>query len=128
MPTQQTWTEDAKIKFILQLSRDQIRALQANDFPTFQRILTAKGAVIGSLRPGNAMAEREPAVRAMLKQIKDSEHEAERLLTKQLGSIQDRLSDIKRAKQARRAYRKIERKLPKFVPTTETPLMFDLRA
>ncbi len=118
--------ECAKYSAILQLSVKQIAVIESGDFATLQAILSAKGALISSLRDGRALLAANPALRSVMQQIEQTEIQAEQALESRLTGVKQKLSAIHSAKSARRTYRKESRKLPAFVPSTETPMLFDM--
>jgi hypothetical protein len=118
----------AKFDKILQLSRDQYRAIESNDLDKFRSILTAKGDLIGSLSGTRQVVEQDPSIHAVIEQIKESEKKAENLLSQRLETIGLQLTEIHRARAAKCEYRKVNRKLPSFVPDPNTPMIFDRRS
>ncbi len=120
--------ERAKYNYILSLSKNQIRALELNDMAGFSKILAAKHTLISSLRDGKKLLELDPTLQTVVNQINDSEKMTEKLLYRRLGHIRRQLSEIQEFNLARRAYKKISRKVPSFVMTSDTPMMLDQRS
>jgi hypothetical protein len=127
MQSDRNQDERAKYNYILQLSKEQVQAIKSNDFEGFKKILDTKGAVIASLKDGRNIVAQDSDLQEVVSQIKESEKHAEKLLYSRLGVIQRKMRDLRQCKTAGAAYRRTSRKLPPFVPTTETPMLFDRR-
>ena len=128
MSTTHYLSERAKYSYILQLSKDQIRALEMNDMAAFDKILAAKRTIINSLTDARSLVANDPTLMTVVEQIKDSDKLTERLLYRRVGEIRRKMDEIQQFQMARRAYKKIGRKSPSFVTSNETPMVVDIRS
>lgn len=106
MSLRNSLSERAKYTYLLQLSQEQIHAIERNDMNTFDQILLAKGALIESLGDARELIASDPSVAAVIERIKASELEAQRKLNGLLNDIKKKLNVVHGIKQARRAYRR----------------------
>lgn len=122
-----TVNERAKYNYLLQLSGEQIRALKLGDMPTFDRILSAKKAIIESLVDGRSMVKNDPTLMGVVQQIQENDRAAEKLLYRKIGHIRRQLSEIHEYKRARRAYGRSSTPINRnrFVVDENTPRFFD---
>ncbi|HEY3333075.1 MAG TPA: hypothetical protein VGK19_23785 [Capsulimonadaceae bacterium] len=104
MTAQDAMTERAKYSCLLQLSREQLKAIEHADTPAFERILVAKDALIRSLGDANALIETDPSVRALIEAIKLSEADAQTALQAKLEAIKGELNGMQQQASARNAY------------------------
>jgi predicted subunit of tRNA(5-methylaminomethyl-2-thiouridylate) methyltransferase len=98
--------ERAKYTYLLQLSKEQIRAIEERDNYAFDRLLRAKHAIIKSLVNAQNFVASDPTMPGVIAEIKASEAEAERILTERMTKIKRELTAIHAQKHARNAYRK----------------------
>jgi hypothetical protein len=117
----------AKFDAILQLSRDQATAIEANDMVKFNAALAKKGELIASLRDTKHLMASDPSIETVINKVRASEKYSEKLLYERLGMLKRKMIDLQQVKAARGAYKRNTIKLPSFVPTADTPRMFDLR-
>jgi hypothetical protein len=120
-------SERAKFTYLLQLSQEQIRAIERNDMHAFDQILLAKGALIEGLGDAQEVIASDPGLAEVISRIKASEIEAQRKLNALLNDIKKKLNVIQGYKQARHAYRRftpivhggydfrLDKTLPKFI-------------
>ena len=97
-------TECAKYGYLLQLARDQIKALESEDMFAFDRILDAKRALIESLVDGSTMLANDPVLRTQVAQIQEMDKTAQRLLYRKVGRIMREMAELQQFKKAKRAY------------------------
>ena len=119
--------ERAKYTYLLQMSKEQIRAIEQRDVYGFDRLLRAKQAVIESLVDAQKFVASDPTLPAVIAEIQASEAEAQRILTERMAKIKRELTVIHQQKHARNAYRKykpvgrlptgmnIDRNTPRFI-------------
>jgi len=117
-----------KFDSILQLSHEQIEAIDSGDFERFQSILTRKGELIGSMQNTQSVIDTDPTVKGVIEQIKASEHDAEALLRTRLEGVKRQLTDLRQFQTAGSQYRRATRKTPKFATEPNTPMLFDYRS
>lgn len=96
--------ERAKYGYLLQLSQDQIQALESDDLYGFDRILAAKRTLIESLRDARGLIAGDPALATIVQHIQDSDKAAQRLLYRKVGAIMRQMSELQQQTKARRAY------------------------
>ncbi len=96
--------ERAKYGYLLQLAREQVQALEADDMFAFDRILAAKQTLIGSLTDGRALLAADPALRRQVTQIQEMDRTAQRLLYRKVGRVMREMAELQQFKKARRAY------------------------
>ena len=72
--------ERDRLKYLLQLAHEQIKALEADDSFALDRILAARGAIIDSLGALRAPDAAAPTLRTMAAQIQECDRSAPRLL------------------------------------------------
>jgi hypothetical protein len=127
MSTNQLFNLRSKFESILELSQDQLAALQNGDVMRFRHALAAKGAVIESIAGSMDNPITDPATLAIIENIQESERQSEILIKTRLSTTRQELAQMEQSKAATKAYTKLSRKTPSFVPSLETPLMFDHR-
>lgn len=93
-----------KLDFLLRLSLEQIRALEADDLNAFDHILAAKDAVIASFQDARALVASDSALAGIVLHIQDADKSAQRLLYRKTGRIMRQLTEIGQQKRARFAY------------------------
>jgi hypothetical protein len=96
--------ECVKFDYLLKLSQEQIRALEIDDMPAFDRILAARRTLIESLVDTRALIESDPTLQTKVAHIQECDRSAQRLLYRKVGKIMRTLSELQQAKKARRAY------------------------
>lgn len=104
MSTASAATERAKLTYILDLSRDQIQALEADDFSAFDRILAAKRSLIGGLTETRHLVATDPALASVVTAIRDADGMAQRLLYRKVGRVMREINEMNQYKRARGAY------------------------
>jgi len=98
-------TERAKFGYLLDLSHEQIKALECDDLFAFDRILAAKRTVTESLRDARAVLAADPTLHSVVARIQDADKMAQRLLYRKVGRIMRELSELNQQTKARGAYR-----------------------
>lgn len=93
-----------KFDFLLQLSLEQVRALEADDMNAFDHILAAKNAVVGSFQDARALAASDSTLAGVIQHIQDADKTAQRLLYRKTGRIMRQLTELGQQKRARHAY------------------------
>ena len=93
-------TERAKYGYLLQLSQDQIKALEMDDLFAFDRILSAKRTLIESLSDSQSMVASDPTLLTIVGEIEDTDKAAQRLLYRKLGRIMREMSELKQIKRS----------------------------
>ncbi|MDR3707237.1 MAG: hypothetical protein P4L33_02975 [Capsulimonadaceae bacterium] len=99
-------SERAKYTYLLQLSQEQIRAIERNDMHAFDQILLAKGSIIESLADPAELIKADPSLETIIERLKASEIEAQEKLNVLLNEIKTKLNTAQSYKQARHAYRR----------------------
>ena len=102
--------ERAKYGYLLQLAREQVQALESDDFFAFDRIIAAKRALIGSLVGARALLAVDPLLQKQVTQIQELDAAAQRLLYRKVGRIMREMAELQQFKKAHRAYRRPERR------------------
>lgn len=97
-------TERAKFGYLLQLAREQIKALETDDMSAFDRILAAKRILINGFTNARSLVEADPALQGIVTQIQECDQTAQQLLYRKTGQLMRELSELQQAKKARRAY------------------------
>ena len=97
-------TERAKFGFLLELSQEQIQALESDDMFAFDRILAAKRTLIESLTEGRALMAADPTLASVVTRIQDADKMASRLLYRKVGRIMREMNELNQQKKARGAY------------------------
>ncbi len=130
--TPQSSAERAKYHAILQLSQQQIAALESDNFAVFQALLTAKGKLITNLEQAGTLLESDASFAALVERIRSCEQRSETLLTARLNQTRLRLGELRERKTARRAYESAERRrslsLAPTLAVADTPRLFDLHS
>ncbi len=93
-----------KFDFLLQLSLEQVRALEADDLHAFDNIVAAKNAVINSFQDARALVAADSTLAGVILHIQDADKTAQRLLYRKTGQIMRQLTEIRQQKYARSAY------------------------
>ena len=97
-------TECAKYGYLLQLARDQVKALETDDMFGFDRILSAKHVLIESLVDARSLISTDPVLSKQVAQIQELDKTAQRLLYRKVGRIMREMSELQQYKKAHRAY------------------------
>jgi hypothetical protein len=105
-------SERAKYNYLLQLSTEQIKAIDCGDMQGFDRILVAKGAIIQSLADVAPLLASDPTLPGVIAQIKANEVAAQDHLQARMREVKDKLGQVAAKRTARNAYRR-------FTPFTE---------
>lgn len=98
-------TERAKFGYLLDLSREQIQALECDDLFAFDRILAAKRTVIESMNDAQAVLAADPTLASVVTRIQDADKMTQRLLFRKVGRIMREMNEVNQQKKARGAYR-----------------------
>ncbi len=93
-----------KFDFLLQLSLEQIRALEADDMNAFDHILAAKNAVTASFQDARSLVASDSTLAGVILHIQDADKTAQRLLYRKTGRIMRQLTELGQQKRARSAY------------------------
>jgi hypothetical protein len=96
--------ERAKFGYLLELSQEQIKALESEDMFAFDRILAAKGAIIESLRDTRSLMAADPTLAGVVTRIQDADKLAQRLLYRKVGRIMREMNELNQQTKARSAY------------------------
>lgn len=104
MSTATATTERAKLTYILELSREQVHALEADDFSAFDRILAAKRSLIAGLTEARHLVTADPALASVVSAIREADGMAQRLLYRKVGRVMRELNELNQYKRARGAY------------------------
>lgn len=104
MSTAATATERAKLRYILELSQDQIRALESNDLPAFDRILAAKHSLIHGLTDTRHLVASDPTLAAVVTAIREADGMTQRLLYRKVGRLMREMNELNQCKKARGVY------------------------
>ncbi len=96
--------ERAKLTYILELSREQVHALETDDFSGFDRILAAKRSLITGLTEARHLVSTDPALASVVSAIQDADGMAQRLLYRKVGRVMRELNELNQYKRARGAY------------------------
>lgn len=99
-----TGSDREKFDFLLQLSLEQIRALEADDMNAFDHILAAKNTVTHSFQDARALVASDSTLTSVILHIQDADKTAQRLLYRKTGRIMRQLTEIGQQKRARHAY------------------------
>ena len=119
MSIQRNLSERAKYTYLLQLSSEQLRAIERNDMIAFDQILLAKGAIIESLGDPASLIASDPSLAEIIEKLKASEIEAQKKLNVLLNEIKVKLNTAQSFRRARHAYRR-------FTPITQSGYDFKL--
>ena len=104
MSTASANTECAKFGYLLELSQEQIQALECDDMFAFDRILAAKRTLIESLSDARGILAADPTLTGVVARIQDADKMAQRLLYRKVGRIMREMNELNRQKKARGAY------------------------
>ena len=104
MSTASVSTEGAKFGYLLELSQEQIEALECDDMFAFDRILAAKRTLIESLSDARGILAADPTLAGVVTRIQDADKMAQRLLYRKVGRIMREMNELNRQKKARGAY------------------------
>lgn len=122
--------ERAKFVFLLELSQEQIQALECDDLFALDRILAAKRTVIESLNDARGLLAADPTLAGVVARIQDADKMAQRLLYRKVGRIMREMNELNQQKKARGAYRPSGERAPArpigFLP--ETPSYLDVKS
>ncbi len=99
-----TGSDREKFDSLLQLSLEQVRALEADDMNAFDHILAAKNALVGSFQDARALVASDSALAGIIGHIQEADKTAQRLLYHKTGRIMRQLTEIGQQKRARHAY------------------------
>ena len=105
-------TERAKFGFLLELSQEQIQALESDDMFAFDRILAAKRTVVESMRDARSVLAADPTLASVVTRIQDADKMAQRLLYRKVGRIMREMNELNQQKKARGAYRTAGERAP----------------
>jgi len=123
-------TERAKFGFLLELSQEQIQALECDDMFAFDRILAAKRTVIESLNDARSLMSADPTLATVVTRIQDADKMAQRLLYRKVGRVMREMNELNQQKKARGAYGPTSRLEPGkpigFLP--DTPSYMDIKS
>jgi hypothetical protein len=123
-------TGRAKFDELLQLTHEQIEALERGDKKAFDLILAAKRALIDSFTDARSLIEADPALQDIVIQIQECDQAAQRLLYRKIGWVMRELCELQQAQRARRAYHKADMATPRrtypFQP--DTPRFIDRKS
>ena len=97
-------TERAKFGYLLDLSREQVQALECEDMFAFDRILAAKKTVVESMKDPRGVLAADPTLAAVVTRIQDADKMAQRLLYRKVGRIMREMNELNQQKKARGAY------------------------
>ncbi len=97
-------TERAKFGYLLDLSMEQVKALECDDMFAFDRILAAKRTVIESLKDPRGLLAADPTLASVVTRIQDADKMAQRLLFRKVGRIMREMNELNQQKKARGAY------------------------
>ncbi len=123
-------TERAKFKALLELSQQQIKALEADDMLRFDEILAEKRTLIESLAAGRGSVTIDTMLESLVSRIEDADKAAQRLLFAKVGVIMREMNRVNQQEKARGAYR---REAPSAAPKPlgflpDTPMFVDARS
>ncbi len=122
--------ERATLKRLLELALSQVGALEADDLPAFDAILTEKRTLTQSLKNGPAILVADPSLETLVARIQDADKAAQRLLYQKVGIVMREINRVNRQEQARGAYHQAKPSAaPKpigFLP--DTPRFMDVRS
>ena len=96
--------ERAKFGYLLDLSREQVQALECEDMFAFDRILAAKKTVIESLQDPRGTLAADPTLLSVVTRIQDADKMAQRLLYRKVGRVMREMNELNQQKKARGAY------------------------
>jgi hypothetical protein len=123
-------TERAKFGYLLELSQEQIQALECDDMFGFDRILAAKRTIIESMRDAQALLNADPTLASVVTRIQDADKMAQRLLFRKVGKIMREMNELNQQKKARSAYGRRGPRTPArpigFLP--DTPSYLDVKS
>ncbi len=104
MSTATAATERANLRYILELSQEQVRALESNDLPAFDRILAAKRSLINGLTDARHLVASDPALASVVAAIREADGTTQRLLYRKVGRVMREINELNQYKRARGAY------------------------
>lgn len=122
-------TERAKFGFLLELSLEQVQALETDDLFAFDRILAAKRTIIESLHDARSVMTADPTLAGVVTRIQDADKMAQRLLYRKVGRIMREMNELNQQNKARGAYRPTSGRTVKpigFLP--DTPSYLDMKS
>ena len=122
--------EHTKFKHLLELSQQQIAALESNDMLVFDQILAEKRTLIESLQESRGSVDADPVLESVVARIQDADKAAQRLLFRKVGEIMREMNRINLQEKARGAYHREKPSLAAkpigFLP--DTPMFMDVRS
>jgi hypothetical protein len=98
-------TEREKYYLLLQLSQEQIKALEMDDLFEFDRIMQAKDDIIRSFGATSGLIDADPALASICSEIQARDTTAMRLLFDRLGKLKRQIAELNQYQTARNAYR-----------------------
>lgn len=104
MSTAAAVTERTNLRYILELSQEQIRALEANDLPAFDRILAARRTLIDGLTDARHLVASDPALASVVMAIREADGMTQRLLYRKVGRLMREMNELNQYKKAHGAY------------------------
>jgi len=104
MSTAAANTERAKFGYLLELSQEQVQALECDDMFAFDRILAAKRIIIESLTDVRSTMAADPTLTGVVTRIQDADKMAQRLLYRKVGQVMRQMDELNRQEKARGAY------------------------
>ena len=122
--------ERTKFKTLLDLSQQQIKALEADDMLQFDEILAQKRTLIESLVDTRGSVTADTMLESLVSRIEDADKAAQRLLYAKVGVIMREMNRVNQQERARGAYR---REAPSAAPKPlgflpDTPMFIDARS
>lgn len=121
-------TERAKFGYLLELSQEQIQALECDDLFAFDRILAAKRTLIESLSDARGTLAGDPTLEGVVARIQDADKMAQRLLFRKVGRIMREMNEMGRQKKARGAYGDAAQPKPPLGFLPDTPRYLDTQS
>lgn len=122
--------ERTKFKRLLELSSQQIMALESDDMLGFDEILAAKRTLIESLHDAKGILSADPTLESVVSRIQDADKVAQKLLFRKVGQIMREMNNLNQQEKARGAYARERAKTPPkpigFLP--DTPMFMDVRS
>ncbi len=97
-------TERAKFGYLLDLSYQQVKALECEDMFAFDRILAAKKTVVESMRDARGVLAADPTLASVVTRIQDADKMAQRLLYRKVGRVMREMNELNQQSKARGAY------------------------
>lgn len=123
-------SERTKFYRLLELSQQQIQALEADDMLLFDEILDAKRTLIESLHSSRSSVTEDAALESLVGRIEAADKAAQRLLYAKVGVIMREMNRVNQQEKAHGAYRQ-EAPAPAHRPLgflPDTPMFIDARS